>query len=365
MRPKGNLEKLEEIQKIILSLLISNGDRECTLLQLNRIYKEETDEDIPFQEFDYTSLKDFINNRMSDVFYLSYNKNNELCIHHNESEKSQHISYLVKKQKKSHRPERGCFKYVNQTNLINPVILFQVLKNAMYSLSFNHKSKRCVRKIDVLSKIKDYFDVRICYTMTQFSSQLHELTHLLTHDDDYIYFKEEITNVHCLDSSTPKSKSTKKVLGNDQSANCKNEPKPKLQMNSVSDFVKQRTKNRLQNLVEKYAEGIWCHDLPEVYFNEFKLDLEYSDLGFNSIIEFIEAIPDILQIIVSPVTQKLLVVDSRIFDNLENKENLQKFSTNPVHETDDAADNELKFTATNAVENLKKLFYVLYFYCTN
>ncbi|XP_058791334.1 tudor domain-containing protein 15-like isoform X2 [Phymastichus coffea] len=44
-------------------------------------------------------------------------------------------------------------------------------------------------------------------------------------------------------------------------------------------------------LTEKYPEGIWCQQLPYLYLKEYGIELEYRNLGFNDIVEFIAVLP--------------------------------------------------------------------------
>lgn len=344
---KSDLEKLEEVKKIILSLLISSPEREITLSHLSRLYKEQTDENIPHLEFNFVNLKDFLY-EMRDAFYLDYNENNELCVYHVDSEKSQHIKNLVKKQKKSHRSERVGSKYADRSNLIDPRLLFYVLKESMVSISFIYKNKRCVKKSDVLSKINSYGDgVHLSYTISALSYQLNELTHLLTHDDDFIYFKDEFFNKQRKENKTSKkSIAVRKILSdkNSQVQDCKSATQTRIQMNSLSDLVKNSTKVRLQKLVEKYPNGIRCCDIPKEYLNEFKLELEYCDIGFNSVIEFIHAIPDTLKIV--KLSDEYKVFDSRRFQNLQN---FQKSTLKPISIIDENKRSNLKHTLPHLV----------------
>ncbi|KYQ58363.1 Tudor domain-containing protein 5 [Trachymyrmex zeteki] len=60
-----------------------------------------------------------------------------------------------------------------------------------------------------------------------------------------------------------------------------------------SDIVSDRIKARLEKLLQKYPEGIWCADLPNTYLEEYKVHLNYNKLGFTSVREFTSYLPKI------------------------------------------------------------------------
>lgn len=61
----------------------------------------------------------------------------------------------------------------------------------------------------------------------------------------------------------------------------------------LSQIVNDRTKLRLKKLMQKNPEGIWCADLPNVYLHEYKVPLNYTQLGFASVREFTSYLPKI------------------------------------------------------------------------
>lgn len=80
---------------------------------------------------------------------------------------------------------------------------------------------------------------------------------------------------------------------------------------SVGDLIRDSTKTRLRELIEKYPEGIWCSELPSKYQQAYRVELEYTDLGFNSIVQFVAALSDIFRIETPPDTKRQMVVDAR------------------------------------------------------
>ncbi|XP_050452413.1 uncharacterized protein LOC126851995 isoform X2 [Cataglyphis hispanica] len=51
----------------------------------------------------------------------------------------------------------------------------------------------------------------------------------------------------------------------------------------LSSLISDRTKSRLDQLVRKHPEGIWCADLPDKYLKEYNVHLNYTELGFTSV----------------------------------------------------------------------------------
>ncbi|XP_032666610.1 uncharacterized protein LOC116842060 isoform X2 [Odontomachus brunneus] len=63
--------------------------------------------------------------------------------------------------------------------------------------------------------------------------------------------------------------------------------------NKLSNLISQKMQSRLQQLVQKYPDGIKCSELPDLYMKEFKVPLNYTELGFNSVCTFVSYLPDI------------------------------------------------------------------------
>ncbi|XP_070165329.1 uncharacterized protein [Polyergus mexicanus] len=61
----------------------------------------------------------------------------------------------------------------------------------------------------------------------------------------------------------------------------------------LSSLISNRTKSRLDQLVRKHPEGIWCADLPDKYLKEYNIHLNYIELGFTSVREYVSYLPDI------------------------------------------------------------------------
>ncbi|XP_054007333.1 uncharacterized protein LOC128891675 [Hylaeus anthracinus] len=62
---------------------------------------------------------------------------------------------------------------------------------------------------------------------------------------------------------------------------------------NVEILVSKRVRFRLEKLIENSPDGIWCADLPQKYLQEYRISLNYTELGFNSVREFASHLPDI------------------------------------------------------------------------
>jgi len=61
----------------------------------------------------------------------------------------------------------------------------------------------------------------------------------------------------------------------------------------ISTLISDRTRSRLEQLLQKYPEGIWCAELPDKYLSEYKVHLNYTKLGFSSVREYVSYLPNI------------------------------------------------------------------------
>lgn len=255
----SNSSKLEEIKNIIKSLLIARCNEKTTLHQLSLWYKEEIGEEIPYQDFNYASLKQFLTS-IPDTVNFYHDEKNKLCVCHVESDKTKHLSSLIARQVPRKQSRKLASKPKLHFSYIDPLLLRKVF----LKLSTSSNIKGRFKKVNALSEIKAIMTADDCahffYTIQDLNNQLSGWIHILTHDDEYIQLKN------------PNGF-------------------------SLEELVKKSTKDRLQKLIEKHEEGIWCTLLPDVYRKEYGLDLEYNHLGFISIDEFIMVLPDIFKVI--------------------------------------------------------------------
>lgn len=62
---------------------------------------------------------------------------------------------------------------------------------------------------------------------------------------------------------------------------------------NLTHLISNKTRLRLEKLIQKYPKGIRCSELPELYMKEYKMPLNYADLGFNSVPSFVSYLPNI------------------------------------------------------------------------
>jgi hypothetical protein len=329
--------KFNEIKTILRSLLISEGSRDVTVQKLNTMYKNVEDEDIPFTEFNFVNIYDFLRS-MSDTVRLEFNRNNLLCVYHIDTKKSKHISSLVARQKKGSKTKKNSRQcnnlFINKSYIKKIVpnynqILNQVLRDLKQSCS-NMKVDCGVHKSEVLSKMKACLDNEFSnlYTISSLNYDLNMFSHKLIIEHDRIYFK------HISD----KIKVNKNIVYNDNNNDNNNNNNnnnntnnlstqisqnntfpivddksnlPLLEIRSIDDIISERLKIRLQKLIEKHPEGIWCSEIPNAYKCEYNLDLDYNELGFNSITEFVAALPEIFLIVEPLDIKKQMVINAK------------------------------------------------------
>lgn len=324
----SNLAKLEDLKIDIRSLLVARNSKDITLQFLNKLYKDMTDEDIPYTDFNYTSLRQFLAS-MPEVLRLEKNKKNELCAYHIETEKSKHISSLVSRERKDPIPQRR-----HNRNVVAPSLLTKFLSELCNNTTASRGENKRVKKTDVLSRIIEENGEYSFYDEQDLNSQLSELNHILYYTDEYIYFKNGVSRDRVKKKTNNKTKDA-------CSTNSMNKQfKEFTRDSSVGDLIRQSTIDRLQQLVEKYPEGIRLEELAKLYQREFKLDVEseLKAIGFNDIIEVIAALPDILQIVMPPGTRKYYVLDARIpADSHEHHQTSILTCENEFLETSDKA----------------------------
>lgn len=276
--------KLKEIKRVIRSLLISLNSKDVTLKVLSDVYLEVEGTNIPFKDFNFTSLKEFLKS-LDDVCRLEVNDDDKLCVYHIDTEKTKHVSKLVSlsKTKSNKQQTRGGRSHLKTANKLSPYLIFCIFNKLLRKAPANIKK---IKKEDVLNEILNY--KYIYYEIKDLNDQLNNYSHILAHNDDYICFK-----VNNMSESRDKKSEF---------------------FESVSDLIPTRTKDRLRVLIKKFPQGIYCSKLPEFFRNEFNLDIDYSSLGFANIIEFIIALPKLLKIVTLEKSKIQVVVDAECND---------------------------------------------------
>lgn len=107
---------------------------------------------------------------------------------------------------------------------------------------------------------------------------------------------------------------------NEGASNDENEHKETL-------LISQRTQLRLRQLLEKYPEGIWCAQLPDKYLEEYKVRLNYIELGFTSVRGYASYLKDIFY-----MTQENSTDDFLLFSAERPRISEDTFEPNPAKE---------------------------------
>ncbi|XP_073967756.1 uncharacterized protein isoform X5 [Bombus fervidus] len=353
-----DLQKRENTQTTILALLITRKGG-CTLKQLSHDYYELEGEHIPWKDLGYNSLLSFLHS-MSKTVQIEH-RNNTIIIHGIASEKSKHVSKLIAGQKaqkpsvgrKTHKPNHYFPTTAPNRIRIPAEILSKVISlvkdkpnglNKDYILQEIHSRmpfvkitmKEMEEQLQELShrifqtnnkiypnqsKVKNFNNLKDRNDMSHSKSKLPIITAAGDEDSDDTLDHEDVLEVTQLNhtskfdytKSNSKSKSTssftKETKYQDQETQHSNNIKMKFDDDIMKDkenvldkkdieiLINERIKFRLEKLIQNHSDGIWCADLPEKYLEEYKVPLNYAELGFNSVREFASQLPEIFHCI--------------------------------------------------------------------
>lgn len=87
-----------------------------------------------------------------------------------------------------------------------------------------------------------------------------------------------------------------------------------------SDLVSERTQYRLTQLMKQHPKGIRCSELPSLYEEAYAMRLDYVDLGFNSVCDFVSSLPGIFKIGNTNSRGDWILLDPNQPDNLGRRE---------------------------------------------
>ncbi|XP_011493845.1 PREDICTED: tudor domain-containing protein 5-like [Ceratosolen solmsi marchali] len=333
-----SLNRLNEVKAILRSLLISEGRNDISVNELNAMYSRMEGRDIPFREFNYPNLLEFLNS-MSDTLRLKSNPDNTLCVYHVNTEKSVHISSLVARQKKSVKTKKynqnhKQRNFPNYYNILNQVL--QEFQCSFNTVEINHK----IQKSEILYKVRKRLNDKYArlYSMNNLNSDLYKFSDLISIEHNYIYFKVQLeqykTNISPLNDIANKNLAFDNgSLSIEESKESiypllKDEKKVRsAEINSSNNIIPERLKMQLQDLIDKHLDGIWCSELPSIYKFEYNTDLDYNNLGFHSITNFIAALPEIFHIVNLSHDKKQLVVSAKTISNDRNSKGNYKAKT--------------------------------------
>lgn len=357
-----NDDRLDEIRKILLSLLLARP-RAISVSELDRDYYDVERKCIPWREFGYADLVEFLKS-MPEYFAIEC-YNGEHFVQGIASEKTKHVSSLVSRQKPSKSkyvpPRFRCANRFFNHHLRQMPHWSQIerVKLSPEQLSFvvtcvkNNPNGISMQNV-ILMLQRQWPCIKSSYNIRE---QLRELSHSLYLDynnmiypkspmndvsrdvknqpqnmprspakeavcvggdegSDFSELDEDFVPVNYANNNYPKQSNTSEWLAANFARNANNEQNAIFNHNDdvdVDDFVAMnnnnsdtmtrnyddslliddRTKSRLDQLVRKHPEGIWCADLPKKYLKEYNVHLNYKELGFSSVREYTSYLPSI------------------------------------------------------------------------
>ncbi|XP_043795508.1 tudor domain-containing protein 5-like isoform X3 [Apis laboriosa] len=111
-------------------------------------------------------------------------------------------------------------------------------------------------------------------------------------------FKYQDQETECLQNETPKTQHNNDTqIQMKLNNSIEKDEENVLDKKNVEILINERIKFRLEKLIQNHHDGIWCADLPKKYLEEYKVSLNYEELGFNSVREFASQLPDIFHCI--------------------------------------------------------------------
>lgn len=338
------MPELEDLKKIIRSLVVARKGA-VPIHVLEKDYIELEGESIPWKRYGNISLLDFLKSIKTHVIVDKIG--GEWYLREVASEQTKHISSLVARQKSTSK--RNLPKFNRRTSYRTSQY-FPRTYAPQIQLSAEHLSELVSlirRNPNGLTKefIHNYVNeklTKISISMKELIDQLRQVGHEICIGDHKIYpvnkllensepnsqshhinkSKDDDSQSHSTSSVIFSAAGAESDLGETtdddgafifgQSFNNSNELATSYRQNATDetnynteddsmypdpDEVKRlfndRVRYRLEKLIQKYPNGIWCAQLPNLYCEEYKLTLNYAELGFNSVREFASHLPEI------------------------------------------------------------------------
>ncbi|XP_031844310.2 uncharacterized protein LOC116432095 isoform X1 [Nomia melanderi] len=101
----------------------------------------------------------------------------------------------------------------------------------------------------------------------------------------------------------------------------------------TENLINDRIKFRLEKLIQNNPNGIRCAELPEKYLEEYKVCLNYTELGFSSVREFASQLPEIFHCVQSEdIGDFMLYFAKRDVPSNNSKEKHTTMSLAQLHE---------------------------------
>lgn len=372
----------DEVRTIISSLLVSQKNA-ITISLLDREYYKEEGTHIPWRKFGYAHLLEFLES-MPQYFKIEQ-KHGSHYIRGIPSEKSGHVSSLVARQKtpKNNTPYKHYKPSYYTPYMQRPKnrISAEDLNALVMYINDNPNGISIQMALLMIQKKVPHITI----SMNDLLEQLYELSHQLyingevirplringNHDFRKTNFQsplvsgshntqspQVIYDVAGNESDEPTnlsnySKSFNELLPNfipnltanhNELLNCNNDDdgygavggdEASVKTDDLSQLINKRMKSRLEQLIQKEPHGIWCAELPDKYLKEYKVPLNYTDLGFNSVREFVSYLPDICYTV-----QKYPNGDFKLYSTNRNTNELKSRRTDEANEQYDSYDDK-------------------------
>ncbi|XP_076232946.1 uncharacterized protein LOC143178290 isoform X2 [Calliopsis andreniformis] len=125
---------------------------------------------------------------------------------------------------------------------------------------------------------------------------------------------------------------------------------------NVDILINERVRFRLEKLIQNHPNGIWCAELPEKYLEEYKVSLNYTELGFNSVREFASQLPQIFHCIQPNDTGDFMLYSAKTELPLNKPKDKQKtINLAELHHIYERDDETEALPTTLSIDTCKKL----------
>ncbi|XP_019882736.1 uncharacterized protein LOC105250047 isoform X3 [Camponotus floridanus] len=232
-----NSAKLDEVRKILLSLLLARPGS-TSVAVLDQDYYEVEGERIPWRKFGFADLVDFLSSMPEHFVIEWYNGGHH--VRGIASEKTKHSS-TSQNVPRSPARETVCVGGEEGSDFS------EELDDEGIFVPSNYVSNNYPKQSQTSGRIAASFP----------RSMNNEQNAMLNHNDD---------------------------VDDDNYLN---------DLPEIASLIDNRTKSRLDQLIRKHPEGIWCADLPEQYFKEYNVHLNYKELGFMSVRDYVSYLTNI------------------------------------------------------------------------
>ncbi|XP_043475199.1 uncharacterized protein LOC122506870 isoform X2 [Leptopilina heterotoma] len=266
--------RIEEVKATIRSCLVTHKGP-ITIKQLNNQYHFFEEEVIPYKEFRFKTLLDFLSS-LKDVLRI-IDRNGESYVRVIDTENTRPISSLVanqkpSKQKKSKRMSSGHYGNTRESHHRDNREDHSRMKSRSEEqkyISFTNSSNSSNDDSDRYNKPKD--------------DELQRSNYVKPKQDKNTYRTESDTKYQKSNqvTTTKNSVNDNSIINDDSNRDYS------------SILINSRIVGRLRELIEKHPDGIWCAELPTIYFDTYTSTLNYVDLGFESVREFASSLSNV------------------------------------------------------------------------